>query len=119
YHNAIGGSFDISNPSAAEYAYGSFPDYPQPSPFWETNSGTLLTYARTDGVTDGSATIQGVRNYDSTTTQWTTPDEANGTIDDPASQSEYMWNGNNPYKYSDPTGFSPFQPSNMCADEGG
>jgi hypothetical protein len=49
--------------------------------------------------------IQGVRNYDSAIGQWTTPDTYKGVVHDPMSQQPYMWNRNNPYEYSDPSGY--------------
>ena len=37
--------------------------------------------------------------------QWTTPDAYAGDVHDPMSQKPYMWNGNNPVQYSDPSGY--------------
>ena len=62
-------------------------------------------YGRPDGITDGMATIQGVRNYDPTVAQWTTPDAYEGDISDPRSQAKYMWNNSNPIAYEDPSGY--------------
>ncbi|MHB8442722.1 MAG: CHAP domain-containing protein, partial [Candidatus Tyrphobacter sp.] len=67
--------------------------------------GGVLGMPRTDGLTDGTDTIQGVRTYDSNAGTWTTPDAYAGNVDNPASQKSYMWNGNNPEAYSDPTGY--------------
>ncbi len=53
----------------------------------------------------GLVTIQGVRGVDGNLTQWTTPDAYAGSIHDPASQKPYMYEGNNSYAYSDPSGF--------------
>ena len=53
--------------------------------------------------------ISGVRAYDPTLGTWTSPDAYEGDMHDPASQQRYMWNHNNPYEYSDPTGFYPGQ----------
>lgn len=49
--------------------------------------------------------VQGVRGVDSSLGHWTTPDALLSTGGDPASQLPYMYSGNNPYKYSDPTGY--------------
>ncbi len=67
--------------------------------------GGVLGMPRTDGLTDGTDTIQGVRTYDSNAGTWTAPDAYAGNVDDPASQKSYMWNGNNPETYSDPSGY--------------
>jgi len=53
----------------------------------------------------GNVNIQGVRAYDPTTAQWSSPDAYKGEVHDPMSQREYMWNNNNPISYSDPTGY--------------
>jgi YD repeat-containing protein len=68
--------------------------------------GGVLGMPRPDGVTDNLDTIQGVRTYDTTAGTWTTPDAYAGIVHAPASQKSYMWNGNNPVAYSDPTGYS-------------
>ena len=65
--------------------------------------GTLGTL-RTDGFTDGYDTIQGVRALDSMTGLWMTPDADGGDIDDPASLKSYLWSGNDPLGYVDPSG---------------
>ena len=73
---------------------------------------------RTDGYQIGDVTIQGVRAYDPTTAQWTSPDAYAGTTTDPGSQKPFMWNGNNPVAYGDPSGFctdpGPGQKPNGC-----
>ncbi len=66
-----------------------------------------LTAVRPDGYYDGNIVIQGVRAYDPNTNQWTTPDAYSGDVTDPMSQKPYMWNGNNPLAYSDPSGYNP------------
>ncbi|HET9393082.1 MAG TPA: DUF6531 domain-containing protein [Candidatus Rubrimentiphilum sp.] len=73
--------------------------------YYDASSGIILSYQRRDGITDGSANIQGVRNYSSETSQWTTPDAYAGEIHDPMSQAKYMWNRNNPLAYHDPSGY--------------
>jgi YD repeat-containing protein len=67
--------------------------------------GGVLGMPRTDGLTDNYDTIQGVRSYSSTAGTWTAPDAYAGDVHNPGSQKSYMWNGNNPVSYSDPTGF--------------
>ena len=64
-----------------------------------------LAYTRSDGVDLGSGALQGRRVYDNTTTQWTVPDVYKGDTKDPESQRPFMWNGNSPYEYSDPSGY--------------
>jgi len=49
--------------------------------------------------------IQGVRGVDGSLGHWTTPDALLATSSDPSSQLPFMYSGNNPYKYSDPTGY--------------
>ena len=68
---------------------------------------SLLTVGmdRTDGYQIGDVTIQGVRAYDPSTAQWITPDAYASTTTDPGSQKPFMWNGNNPVAYGDPSGF--------------
>jgi YD repeat-containing protein len=60
-----------------------------------------------DGWSDGINTFQGVRTYDSQMAQWTTPDAYAGDVHDPMSQKPYMWNRNNAFEYSDPSGYCP------------
>jgi YD repeat-containing protein len=67
--------------------------------------GGLIGMPRTDGISDGLNTIQGVRAYDPELGAWTTPDAYAGDLSDPMSQKSYIWNGNNAIKYSDPTGY--------------
>ena len=68
--------------------------------------GGTLGMPRLDGLTDGSDTIQGVRSYDNTSGLWTAPDADAGVVSAPATQKSYMWNGNNPVDYTDPSGYS-------------
>ena len=70
--------------------------------------GGILTMPKTDGLFDGWNTIQGVRSYDTQAGVWNTPDAYAGDVHDPMSQKPYMWNGNNPYQYSDPSGYCAF-----------
>jgi RHS repeat-associated protein len=64
-------------------------------------------YNRSDGLTGIAlpVAINGVRAFDSTLGTWTTPDAYEGEVHDLASQQTYMWNRNNPYDYSDPSGY--------------
>lgn len=63
------------------------------------------TYDGSDGFTVGGKRFQGVRVMDSETGRWTTPDAYAGDVHDPMSQKPFMWNRNNPYEYSDPSGY--------------
>jgi hypothetical protein len=69
--------------------------------------GGVMGVPRADGYAYGLATIQGVRAFDSAAGIWTTPDAYAGDVHDPASQKSYMWNGNNPVGYTDPSGYDP------------
>ena len=69
--------------------------------------GALIISAKTDGISDGTNVFQGVRTYDSQAGVWTTPDAYRGDVHDPMSQKPYMWNRNDPYSYSDPSGLVP------------
>lgn len=71
----------------------------------QVGQGGVLGMPRTDGLTDNADSIQGVRTFDNTAGVWTTPDALAGVVTDPRSQKSYMWNGNNPVQYEDPTGF--------------
>jgi len=79
--------------------------------------GKVLGMPRTDGIVDGFSAIQGVRTYDAASGQWTTPDAFAGTTDNPASQKSYLWNGGNPLRNSDPTGFL-CMPADSCGYAG-
>ena len=78
-----------------------------PDPMLQYPAVSLLTVgmARTDGYQMGDVTIQGVRAYDPSIAQWVSPDAYAGTTTDPGSQKPFMWNGNNPIAYSDPSGY--------------
>jgi RHS repeat-associated protein len=69
-------------------------------------SGGILGVPRGDGYAFGYGTIQGVRAYDGSAGTWTTPDAFAGDVDDPSTQKSYMYSGNNPVSYSDPSGYS-------------
>ena len=69
--------------------------------------GGMLLVQKSDGLSDGQNTFQGVRTYDPQAGTWTTPDAYRGDVNDPMSQKPYTWNRNNPYVYSDPSGYVP------------
>jgi len=85
------------------------PIFPQPliTTYSPVGRGGLLGIPKSDGISDGQNTIQGVRSYDPGTGQWSTPDAYRGDVHDPMSQKPYMWDRNNPYAYEDPSGFDP------------
>src|SRR6202163_1079319 len=64
-----------------------------------------MEYARLEGFEFSGLTIQGARAVQSASGQWTTPDAFAGAVHDPMSQKSFMWDNNNAYSYSDPTGF--------------
>lgn len=64
----------------------------------------------------GGLTIQGARTTDAASGQWTTPDAYAGDIHDPMSRKAFMWDRNNPYEYSDPSGYSPDAAQQALAD---
>ena len=67
--------------------------------------GLLVGFSRADGYSFGTYAIQGVRVYDSTSQQWLTPDAYAGDVHDPMSQKPFVWTGNNPLQYTDPSGY--------------
>lgn len=77
--------------------------------------GGILLVQKDDGFSDGQNTFQGVRAYDPQAGVWTTPDAYRGNVHDPMSLKPYVWNRNNPYIYSDPSGYCP----DACVVEGG
>jgi YD repeat-containing protein len=68
--------------------------------------GALLTIPKGDGISDGFSAIQGVRTFDTQAGVWNSPDAYRGHVHDPMSQKPYIWNRNNPYKFSDPSGYA-------------
>ena len=70
-----------------------------------TNLPWLFLYKHLDGFDYSGLTFQGSRAQENFTWQWTTPDAYAGDVHDPVSQKAFMWNRNNPYSYSDPTGY--------------
>jgi hypothetical protein len=60
---------------------------------------------RGDGYMLGDIAIQGVRAYDPTSAQWTTPDAYSGDVDDPMSLKPFVYNNNNPIAFEDPSGY--------------
>jgi hypothetical protein len=65
-------------------------------------------YIHPDGFETTFGTIQGTRISDPNTGTWSTPDAYAGDVHDPMSQRRFMWNRNNPYVYSDPSGYAPW-----------
>lgn len=79
------------------------------SPNFTPNSGPFpnISPQRADGYADlYNNMFQGVRAYDPSMGQWTSPDAYAGDVDDPMSQKPFIWNGNNPMAYSDPSGYA-------------
>ncbi|MDB5070060.1 MAG: hypothetical protein JWM87_1171 [Candidatus Eremiobacteraeota bacterium] len=73
-------------------------------------------YVHPDGFDTEFGTIQGTRISDPSTGTWTTPDAYAGNVHDPMSMKPFMWNGNNPYVYSDPSGYTPTEQSALQAE---
>lgn len=76
--------------------------------------GLAYNYTRPDGFESPFGTVQGTRVSDKD--GWTTPDAYAGEVHDPISQKPFMWNRNNPYAYSDPTGYDPSMQSTPTPD---
>jgi YD repeat-containing protein len=121
-HNATGAAGNgVPNPGVYYGRLSGIPHYINPCSvgpvsviWWPTPNGTyrvgsngLLGMMRSDGFSDGFTTIQGVRSFDSQLGAWSTPDAYAGEVNDPMTQKSYVWNGDNPVQYSDPSGFSP------------
>lgn len=79
------------------------------NPYDPTGCGTVtdLCESRTDGISDGTVTMQGERLYDVGSGKWTTPDSYQGTPSNPMSGQSYVWNNNNPIMNRDPSGHCP------------
>ena len=69
--------------------------------------GGYVQQVRIDGYTYGTYTFQGVRIFDSNSSQWLSPDAYAGEARDPMSQEPFIWNNNNPFAYVNPTGYDP------------
>ncbi len=54
---------------------------------------------------DGINLFQGALAYDPVLRNWTAPDAYAGNVGDSMSQKAYMWNRNNSFEYSDPSGY--------------
>jgi YD repeat-containing protein len=65
----------------------------------------LPYFWRTDGYFDGYTVIQGARSYDGNARQWTSMDQYGGDTMNPMSEQPYIWNGNDPISFFDPTGY--------------
>jgi len=97
--------FSTFSCSSAGASGVSMPSFTATTGVTSVGQGAVMTMPRTDGISDGVDVIQGVRDYDGSIGAWTTPDAYAGDIHDPSSQKSYMWNGNNPVSYSDPSGY--------------
>jgi YD repeat-containing protein len=80
------------------------PSWGSDTPVQQDNAMSTIS-SREDGYQMDGVTIQGVRAYDPTSSQWSSPDAFSGDVDDPMSQKPFIWNGNNPLSYGDPTGY--------------
>ncbi|HET9392186.1 MAG TPA: DUF6531 domain-containing protein [Candidatus Rubrimentiphilum sp.] len=69
--------------------------------------GHILGMPGTDGLSDGTGILQGVRLYDPQLGGWTTPDAFQGRLDSPITQKSYVWNNDNSLAFSDPSGNDP------------
>jgi hypothetical protein len=100
---SVGGTSSMPNRIAWNGAWSgqTFGDQQVPV----VGAGWTIGEMRPDGISNGVDTIQGVRNYDPNAAQWTAPDAYAGDVHDPMSQKSYMWNGNNPVQYADPSGY--------------
>jgi YD repeat-containing protein len=87
----------------------SGPSYPSATSVYQPPTRIFFDTNRADGYNFGTFRINGVRAFDAALGSWTTPDAYSGDVHDPASQQRYMWNRNNPYEYSDPTGYDALQ----------
>jgi len=114
-HNQTGfDSWYPRDPSHREAILAIFPAPNAPTPSPSYNGGITIpaiTEPGTDGYFDGTSVLQGARAYDPELQAWTAPDAYSGEIGDPMSRKSYAWNRNNPYAYSDPSGY--------CSDPGG
>ena len=111
-HNASGYSAWIP-PNA--YRTSCTPNAAPPgTPNWVAPT-TWVLQTSLDGYYDNVIYFQGARTYDPQKSQWTTPDAASGSPEDPVSQKPYIWNRNNSYDYQDPSGYEVF---NYCLECG-
>ncbi|MEO7201919.1 MAG: hypothetical protein ABIZ82_04920, partial [Candidatus Tumulicola sp.] len=111
YHNSTVYS-QFSPPGARmEFTTAKFGTIQLFPPSWGGNdavryANTIQTVsARKDGYQMDGVTIQGVRAYDPTGSQWSSPDVSAGNVGDPVSQKPFIWNGNDSLSYEDPTGY--------------
>jgi len=107
--------FDCSNAEASAYGGGcqgsTQPAFPNIS-----SSHLYISMPRADGINTILDTIQGVRSYNSDSRSWTTPDAYPGNISDPMSLHKYVWAGNDPLAYADPSGYFNVQRSMSASD---
>lgn len=78
----------------------------QPSYFQCPATTATFEMTRADGYKMVGGFVQGARTFDSTSGQWVTPDPYAGNVVDPLSQKPFIWNGNNPLQFNDPTGYT-------------
>jgi YD repeat-containing protein len=117
-HNATGfgtASYNLFRGFTSACANRNNPGFSSPStaPQKMVGAGGILFAQKSDGWSDGFATFQGVRTFDPKAGVWDAPDAYLGRIGDPSSNHPYMWNRNNPYSYSDPTGFDVEDPETL------
>jgi YD repeat-containing protein len=110
-HDASGyAGWNFTSGSHRRYLAASRGGTPSPfeAPPTSSYSGapSLALYVHPDGFEAPFGTVQGVR-VSNDLGQWTSPDAYAGDVHDPMSQKAYAWNRNNPYQYSDPSGFVP------------
>ena len=111
------GGVTMSRSAAVFSGFGDAPTTNPRRPFYapcsSANTNDVICLPQHDGklTADGWTldyeTWQGVRTSDLSVGQWNTPDAYAGDVHDPMSQKPFMWNRNNPYDYSDPSGFVP------------
>lgn len=100
---------DQTGSVVAAHAAGSAGTWYPATPYHEPcGAESLSDEPGPDGIDDGVNIVQGVRNYDPSLQQWSTPDAYHGEVGDPISQKAYMWNRNNPFVYQDPSGYYAF-----------
>lgn len=113
YQRDLGGRLLVteSNWTGSPPAFISSPYDPDPpTPAIDntnTNQVWSLVRSKSDAVTDHFVVFGGVRATNVGTNQWTTPDMFAGSPANPLSQQSFVWNNNDPYSYSDPSGYRP------------
>lgn len=117
WHSSSGSAGTVVTPEVAydkSYTYDGYkytvtavvsPQYPGDGTVVTPPTGNFIGMSRVDGYQIGFLTFQGVRAYSGYLGTWTTPDQYQGTFDNPLSQRAYAWEGNNPLAFVDPSGF--------------